>query len=106
VPRCLACRLAPVTSDDHRQPTDGPSGDDVLLVSTTQALQTKGYFGAELVVTQHGTSGRMVKPANDPGLPLLDRNEQALSGYPSAGASRGLLVRSGGALEPVPIRRP
>src|SRR6266542_1990225 len=78
VPLWLACRSARVTSDDHRRPTDGLSGDDVLMVSTTQALQTSWYFGAELVVTQHGTSGRVVKPANSPGLPLLDRNEQLL----------------------------
>ena len=76
--------------------------DDVLMVSTPQALQTSWYFGAELVVTQHGTSGRVVKPANDPGLSLLDRKEQPLSRYPLAGVLRGLLVRSGAPGNPSP----
>src|ERR1700737_2763074 len=38
LPVRLARRLARVTIDDHRRPTAGLSGDDVLLRSTTQAL--------------------------------------------------------------------
>lgn len=103
----LARRLARVTMDDHPRPTAGLSGDDVLLVSMTQVLPAWQRFGTEFVVTQHGTSGRVVKPASYPGLPLVDRNEQPLSSHPSWDAILPRVVANErGTLEPVAVRWP
>ena len=98
----LARRLARVTIDDHRRPTAGLLGDDVLMVRTIQVLRAQLRFGTAFVETQHGTSGRVVKPASYPGLPLVDRNEQPLSSHPWAGISRGLLLTSGAPWNPSP----
>jgi hypothetical protein len=65
------------------------------MVSTTQVLCAQLRFGTAFVVTQHGTSGQVVKPASYPGLPLVDRNEQPLSSHPWTGISRGLVLTSG-----------
>src|SRR4051794_250212 len=49
------------------------------------ATQASGLYGIELAATQHGTSGRVIKPAKHPGLPLVDRNEQPWPVHPCAG---------------------
>jgi hypothetical protein len=95
LPLRLTRRMARVTIEDRRRPTAVLWGDDVLNVSTTRVLLAYLRFGTAFVVTQHGTSGRVVKPAKYPGLPRVDRNEQPVSSHPWAGISRGLVLTSG-----------
>jgi hypothetical protein len=85
-------------------PTHGLSGNELVL-STTQVLHVQRFVDTQCVVTQQCTSVKVVKPASDPGLPLLDRNEQPMSRNSLAGASSGSVDVQRSTLEPVTISR-
>ena len=98
-----SAHVAPLIDDD-RMLRRGLSGNELVL-STTQVLHVQRFFDTQRVVTQQCTSVKVVKPASDPGLPLLDRNEQPMSRNSLTGPSRGSVDAQRSTLEAVTIGR-